>query len=114
MKVNWYRQAQHLQNVETLDLDDREVTRAIRDAIISENEAVKQYETIVDSTDDERVKKVLTNISNEELVHVGELLQLLSELLGDEEDSYLDEGREEVKKDLGEGSGEDFNEEGDE
>ena len=102
MKIkSWYRAAQNLDNVEKIDLDERELTRAIRDAIISEQSAIKQYEVIVDSTDDESVKKVLQNIANEELVHVGELMRLLSHLIGQEEDDFIDDGRKEAKDDIG-------------
>ena len=91
------RTSQHLLNVKTLEkLDDRELTRAIRDAIISEEEAIKQYETIVDSSDNPKIKSILQEISNEERVHVGELQTLLEDLLKDEKDFIL-EGKNEVK-----------------
>jgi rubrerythrin len=96
---DWYKSAQHLDNVEKSDFNERELTRAIRDAIISENGAIMQYETIADSTDNDKVKKVLQNIANEELVHVGELMQLLADLIGDEEDALIEDGRREVKED---------------
>ncbi|MFA7218929.1 MAG: ferritin family protein [Synergistaceae bacterium] len=91
------RKAQHLDNVETMEmLNDRELTRAIRDAIIAEEDAIKQYETVVDSTDNETVKKTLQDIADEEKVHVGELQKLLSILLPDEQE-LLDEGASEVE-----------------
>lgn len=91
------RKAQHLDNVETMEtLTDRELTRAIRDAIIAEEDAIKQYETVVDSTDNETVKKTLQEIADEEKVHVGELQKLLSILLPDEQE-LLDEGASEVE-----------------
>jgi rubrerythrin len=96
MKI--FRKAQKLDNVETLEtLTDRELTRAIRDAIIAEEDAVKQYEVVVDSTDNETVKKVLQDIADEEKVHVGELQKLLTMLLDDEQ-GFLDEGAEEVEE----------------
>lgn len=89
---------QHLENVETREtFDDREVARAIRDAIIAEEDAVKQYEVIVDSSDNKLVKKVLQDIANEEKVHVGELQKLLNLLLKDEK-SFIQEGMDEVKE----------------
>ena len=88
--------AQHLENVKTIGpLTTRETTRAIRDAIIAEEGAINQYETIVDSTQDDRVKEVLQDIANEEKVHVGELQRLLALMLDDEQD-FLDEGADEV------------------
>lgn len=90
--------AQHLENVKTIGpLTERELTRAIRDAIIAENDAIKQYETVVDSTDDERVQEVLQDIANEEKVHVGELQALLKMLLDDEQE-FLEEGENEVEE----------------
>lgn len=73
------------------------MTRAIRDAICAEEGAMNQYETIVDSTDNELVKKVLQSIADEEKVHVGELQQLLKKLLKDEE-GFLDKGAKEVNE----------------
>jgi len=93
--------SQHLENVKGIGpMTKRETVRAIRDAIIAEEGAINQYETVVDSTDDEQVKKVLQGIADEEKVHVGELQKLLSLLLGDETD-FLDEGAGEVEDDLG-------------
>jgi hypothetical protein len=85
-------------NMITLEkkLDERELSRAIRMAIAAELDAVHLYELIVDSSDDEAVKKVLTDISSEEKVHAGELQELLSKLDKDS-DKYLEEGRKEVK-----------------
>jgi rubrerythrin len=89
--------AQHLENVKTLEpLTDREVTRAIRDAIIAEEGAINQYETVADSTSNPKVKEVLQDIADEERVHVGELQTLLNMLLDDEQD-LLDEGKSEVE-----------------
>ena len=97
-RVDVAKQAQHMENVEKLEkLVPREVTRAIRDAICAEEGAMNQYETIVDSTDNELVKKVLQSIADEEKVHVGELQQLLKKLLKDEE-GFLDKGAKEVNE----------------
>ena len=90
--------SQHLDNVKSIGpLTDRELTRAIRDAVIAEEDAVKQYETVVDSTNNEEVKRVLQDIADEEKVHVGELQALLNRLLPDEQ-GFLDEGRKEVEE----------------
>ena len=94
MKV--FKIAQNLEVVKTPEkFTNRELTRAIRDAIIAELGAIKQYETVVDATDNEKVKKTLQDISNEEKIHVGELQELLKELLP-EEQSFLDDGAKEV------------------
>ena len=89
--------AQNLEVVKTPDkFTDRELTRAIRDAIIAEEGAIKQYETVVDATENAKAKEVLQDIANEEKVHVGELQKLLSDLLKDEQ-GFLDDGAKEVK-----------------
>ncbi len=92
-----FKKAQELQVVKTPDkFTDRELTRAIRDAIIAEEGAVKQYETVVDATDNAKAKEVLQSIADEEKVHVGELQALLKELLPNEQEK-LDEGKKEVE-----------------
>jgi len=89
--------AQHLENVKEIGpLTGRELTRALRDAIIGEENAIKQYATIVDSTVDNLTKKVLQDIADEEKVHVGEIQKLLTIML-DQEQDFLDEGAEEVE-----------------
>jgi len=94
------KEAQELQVVKTPEtLTDREVTRALRDAIIAEEGAIKQYETVVDATTNEDVKKVLKSIADEEKIHVGELQALLSGLLPDE-DGFLEDGAKEVEDTL--------------
>ena len=91
--------AQHLLNVKTLEsLTDSELTRALRDAMIGELEAIKQYETIADSTNNKKVAEVLREIADEEKIHVGEIQKLLSDLLEDEQ-GFLDEGKLEVEPD---------------
>jgi rubrerythrin len=76
------------------DFTDREITRAIRQALAAEEEAIHLYETIADSTDNEMVVETLQDIADEEKVHVGELQALLNELLEDEEE-LLEEGKDE-------------------
>lgn len=91
------KKAQNLEVVKTPEkLTDRELTRAIRDAIMAEEGAIKQYESVVDATDNETAKKVLQSVADEEKVHVGELQKLLDELLPDEEE-FLSDGEKEVE-----------------
>ena len=90
-------QAQNLEVVKTPEkLTDRELTRALRDAIMAEEGAIKQYETVVDATDNEGVKTILQAISDEEKVHVAEIQKLLAMLLKDEQ-GFLDAGAKEVE-----------------
>lgn len=89
--------AQNLEVVKTPEkFDDRELSRALRDAIIAEEGAIKQYEVAADATDNAKVKEVLNDIANEEKVHVGELQKLLNDLLPDEE-KLLEDGEKEVE-----------------
>lgn len=91
------KRAQNFDVVKTVEkLTDTEITRALRDAIIAEEGAIKQYELFKDSIDDEKIKGVLQKLSNEEKVHVGELQKLLSDLLPDEQE-LLDKGAKEVE-----------------
>lgn len=55
-----------------------EVIQSLRVDLASEMEAIIGYEAHAAATDDERVKKVLHHIADEERQHVGELLQLMS------------------------------------
>lgn len=93
--------AQELKAVKTLDkLNDRELARALRDAIIAEEGAIKQYEVIVDSTDNEKIKKVVQDLADEEKIHVGELHKLIS-MIDKDEKPLIDKGEKEAEEKLG-------------
>lgn len=72
-----------------------ELIRAIRLNIAAEHEAVHLYMAHADATDHPLAKKVLTDIANEERVHIGEFERLLEILTGDEA-KWLAEGKAEV------------------
>ena len=92
------RTSQNLEVVKTPEkFTDRELTRAVRDAIIAEEGAIKQYEAAVDATDNAQAKETLQSIADEERVHVGELQKLLKGLLPDEE-GLLEECEKEVEE----------------
>jgi rubrerythrin len=59
---------------------DKELLRAVHEALRSEEEAIQLYSQIIESTDNEMVIKTLQDILNEEQVHVGELIILLKRL----------------------------------
>lgn len=95
--MNWYRQSQKLELVnDEGTYTERELSRAIRDAINAENDAIKQYEVISDASGDQKASEVLQEIADEEKVHVGELQELLRHL-GIGEQDFLDEGAAEVQ-----------------
>ncbi|MDI3542556.1 MAG: hypothetical protein PWP57_159 [Candidatus Atribacteria bacterium] len=74
-----------------------ELIRAIRLNIAAEEEATHLYTAHADATDHPLAKKVLLDIADEERVHVGEFLRLL-EILTQDEDQFLAEGKQEVEE----------------
>jgi rubrerythrin len=72
-----------------------ELVQAIRVDIAGEIEAIIGYEAHAMSTADERVKKVLNHIADEERQHVGELQQLLF-ILCPKEQENTEKGRQEI------------------
>ena len=85
-------------NVQRCDkkLTKEELIRGIRFNIAAEYEAIQLYEQIKESTDNELVHKVLTDIANEEKEHAGELFKLLI-TLDAQEAKYYAEGAHEVE-----------------
>ena len=83
----------------------RSIIRAIREAIIAENDATSMYEKIVDGVKNQqnfeitpqfvKIAEVLQDIANEEKVHIGELQKLLT-LLDKGEVEFYKKGVEEV------------------
>lgn len=76
-------------------LNPRELTRSIRMALTAEEEAIHLYESLADATEHRLARAVLQEVANEERVHAGEFLHLLTLLLADEDDR-LKEGAGEV------------------
>jgi rubrerythrin len=82
-------------------LTDAELVRAVRFLVAAEYEAIHMYMQIVESTDNQLAREVLTDVANEERVHAGEFLRLLRELAPDEAAFYAEGAREvedEIKK----------------
>ncbi len=82
-------------------MTDAELARAIMQDIAAELDAVALYQSHVDATDDERAKKMLGHIRDDEKEHVGELMALL-ERLDPKQAQYLKKGKEELAEALGE------------
>jgi rubrerythrin len=78
-------------------LNDEELIRAIRFMVAAEYEATQMYTQLAESTDNQLAVKVLKEIAQEELVHVGEFLRLLHELAPNEEQMYA-KGAKEVEE----------------
>ena len=78
-------------------LTHEELIRAIRFLVASEYEATQMYMQLAESTDHALSIQVLKDIANEEIVHAGELLRLLSELAPEEAKLYA-QGANEVEE----------------
>ena len=80
-------------------LTDEELIRAIRFMVAAEYEAIQLYMQLAESTDNELAVEMLKDIADEERVHVGEFLRLLSELAPDEKKFYA-QGAKEVEAEI--------------
>lgn len=78
-------------------LSNGELLQAIRVDIAGELEAIIGYEAHVMSTSDERVKKTLGHIAEEERKHVGELQELLS-LLSPTDRMQTEKGKQAIQQ----------------
>ncbi|MGI6469092.1 MAG: rubrerythrin family protein [Syntrophomonadaceae bacterium] len=76
-------------------LSQQELLQAIRADIAGELEAIIGYEAHIMAATDERVKKVLAHIADEERRHVGELQQLLH-MLSPHEQQMFDQGQQQI------------------
>lgn len=81
----------------TRQMSAQELVQALRVDIAGELEAIIVYEAHVAATTDERAKKVLSHIADEEKTHIGELEQL-SYILCPHEAEREDKGRQEINK----------------
>ncbi len=79
----------------TKRMSNDETIQAIRVDLAGELEAIIGYEAHAMSTDDERVKKVLFHIADEERQHVGELQQLLY-ILCPKEAEHTEKGKQAI------------------
>lgn len=78
-------------------LSNEEMLQAIRVDIAGELEAIIGYEAHAMATTDEKARKVLTHIANEERRHVGELQQLLY-MLNPAEQEYFQKGTQAIQQ----------------
>jgi rubrerythrin len=77
-------------------LTHNELVRAIRLMVADEYEAIQVYTQLAESIDNPLAKAVLLDIANEEKVHAGEFLHLLS-ILAPDEKGYYNDGVTEVE-----------------
>jgi rubrerythrin len=78
-------------------ISKEELIQALRADIAGELEAIIGYDAHVMACEDERAKKVLSSIRDEERVHVGELQSLL-QILDPGEAQYYQKGVREVQE----------------
>ncbi|HEX3043835.1 MAG TPA: demethoxyubiquinone hydroxylase family protein [Bacillota bacterium] len=78
-------------------LSSEELVQALRVDIAGELEAIIGYEAHATAITDERVKKVLYHIADEERKHVGELQELLY-MLSPKERQFIEAGRKEISE----------------
>lgn len=76
-------------------MSNEELAQAVRIDIAGELEAIIGYEAHAMSTNDERVKKVLYHIADEERKHVGELQQVLY-MLSQKDANYIEQGKQTI------------------
>ena len=70
----------------------------IRNMIRDESEAVAHYEDAANKVMNPTLKKLLTDIKEEEMVHIGELKQALKELYGITDSEKEGEGKMEANE----------------
>ena len=78
-------------------LNDEELLRAIKFAIVSEFEAIQIYQQIAEATENLGAKRVMLDIAKEEKQHVGELRELLKVLAPYDEEEYKAGAKETVE-----------------
>lgn len=78
-------------------MSNEELAQALRVDIADELEAIIGYEAHAMATSDERVKKVLYHIADEERRHVGELQELLY-MICPKEAEHTEKGRQKIQQ----------------
>jgi rubrerythrin len=82
-------------------ISKQELISALRLSLCAEEEATHLYDTIAEYTDDERVKKIMKDVADEEQVHIGEFQKLL-DLIEEDEVEKVGEGEKEAEEKMGE------------
>ena len=78
-------------------MSNEELTQALRVDMVGELEAIIGYEVHAMATNDERVKKILYHIADEERKHVGELQQLLY-MLSPKDAEQTEKGKQAIQQ----------------
>jgi len=77
-------------------LSKEELIRSVRFMIAAEFEAIEMYTRVAEATSDEKIKKLILDIADEEKVHVGEFGEILL-TLDPKEKEHIEEGLNEAK-----------------
>lgn len=77
-------------------LDQAELLQVLRIDIAAELEVIMGYGAHLQATGDERVKKILTHIANEERRNVGKLQQLMM-MLDPSQEVYVQQGIQKIQ-----------------
>lgn len=78
-------------------MSNEELAQAIRVDIAGELEAIIGYEAHAMATNDQRAKKILYHIADEERRHVGELQQLLY-IISPKDAEHTEKGRKKIEE----------------
>jgi len=78
-------------------MTNEELAQALRVDIAGEYEAIIGYEAHAIASNDERAKKILYHIADEERKHVGELQQLLY-IISPKDAEYTEKGKQAVQQ----------------
>lgn len=81
-------------------LTKEETLRAVRFVLAAELEAIQMYRQIAEATEDEKARKVLLDVANEEVVHAGEF-QALADALSPADAKLIVDGVNEAKETMG-------------
>jgi len=78
-------------------LTKQEIISALRLSLCAEEEATHLYDTIAEYVNDEKIKKIMKNVADEEQVHIGEFQKLL-DIYEEDEMERIEEGKEEAQE----------------
>jgi len=64
----------------------------LREDLVGELQAINQYQQHIDETDNEKIKKVLSHIRDDEKEHFAELTKVIQELDATQKEKFQKEG----------------------
>ena len=70
---------------------DSKILTNLREDLVGELEAINQYQNHIDETDDEKIRKVLDHIRDDEKEHVAELIKIIRKLDNIQEEKFQKE-----------------------